>query len=101
MRESEILSTSLSHPSIVRALKTSLAKKEILCVSRGWISFCCFLYFVVSPFVFTCFSVSKLKYEFSTTKLFSKNNNIGLLCGVGWYLGWLGRLVGTWPLVWE
>ena len=63
--------------------------------------FLLFLYFVVLPFGSSWFSISKLKYKFYKNKFLSKNNNVDLLCGVGWYLGWLGWLVGTWPLVWE
>ena len=63
--------------------------------------FLLFLCFVVLPFDSTWFIISKLRYKFYKNKLFSKNNNVCFLCGVEWYLGWLGWSVGTWPLVWE
>lgn len=73
---------SLSHPRVDWALKDILGQKEIyVCVNRGWISFCCFCLFV-SSFGSTWFTISKLKYEFSKNKLFSKTNNVGILCGV-------------------
>lgn len=85
-REDGVFSPSLSHPSVDWALKDIHGQEEIyVCVNRYFLLFLCL---VVSSFGSTWFTISKLKYEFSKNKLFSKMSNIGLLCGFEWYLDW-------------
>lgn len=100
-REDGILSISLSHPSVAWALKDIFCPKGNSCVcEQGMDIFFLFLYLVVPPFGSTWVKISKLKYDTSKNKLFSKNNNVGLLWS--WMVSGLACLAGwTWPLAWQ
>lgn len=83
--------------------KTSLAKKEVdVSVNREWGSSGCFCILLYLLLVLLGSQFQSLKYEASKkNQLFSRNNNVGVPCGVGWCLGWLGGSPGPWPLVRE